>query len=472
MVAHLHRHGGTAPKRRLGLGLRARAAIGFAVTGFLVAAVLAVVTHAVTRNYLVHQQEASAEQQAFVNARLARTGLRGPDPDVRALMTSLGGGGTPSVSLVRYGGESFSSTISSSAGSLPGDLEQVVSSGHAGIQRYRDDDGNLKLAVGVPIAAADSSYFELFPLADLEQTLWLLSRSLVIGVIAAGMAAAAVGWLAAGRMVRPLAPIADAAEQIAGGDLGTRLSDIHDPDLRRLTDSFNAMAGALEDRIEREARFAADVSHELRSPLMAVTAAVAVIDRRRGQLPPEVTEAFTILSSRIQGFQQVVLDLLEISRVDSGTAALVCEVVDLRDLVPRVLARHGADEANVTVAADAPTRVEADRRRLVQAIGNVVDNAARYAGGTTAVTISADGPDRVRIALDDRGPGVLPEERDSILGRFSRGEAGLATGAGTGSGLGLSLVAEHLRLHGGSLRVEDNPGGGARFVIELPVVQP
>jgi signal transduction histidine kinase len=323
------------------------------------------------------------------------------------------------------------------------------------------------LAVGVPIAATEDSYFELFALDELDRTLDLLARSLAFGVVGATLAAAAVGRVAAGRLVRPLAPVADAAESIAAGALDTRLTDVDDPDLRRLADAFNSMASALETRIEREARFAADVSHELRSPLTAVAAAMEIIERRRDQLPPQVIEALTVLTEKVDTFQRMVLDLLEISRMDAGTASLAVDLIDLEHLVSRVLVRHGATGASLTFDERAPTHISGDRRRLAQAMGNIVDNAGRYAGGITAVTVTAPGPDVVRIAFDDHGPGVAPDERDAIFGRFARGEAGQRAGPTAGTGLGLSLVAEHLRLQGGSVWVEDNPDGGARFVVEL-----
>jgi signal transduction histidine kinase len=433
-----------------------------------VAVVLAAITFGLARGHLVDQRQTAAEQQTYVNARLARTVLRTSDPDIRELLTSLGGG-EASDSILRYRGEWFSTSVTFGPATIPEDLVRVVGDGHAGHQRYRDADGELRLAVGVPIAATDGSYFELYALDELTRTLDLLTRSLAFGVTGAALAAAAVGRAAAGRLVRPLSPVADAAERIADGALDTRLTGVDDPDLRRLADAFNTKATSLEARIEREARFAADVSHELRSPLTAVAAALEIIGRRRDQLPPEVVEAFAVLTRKVDAFQRMVLDLLEISRVDAGTATLAEDWIELEHLLSRVLARHDNEGAVVTFDDSAPTHVTGDRRRLAQAIGNIVENARAYAGGITAVTVTAPRPGVVRLALDDRGPGVAPEEREAIFGRFARGEAGLQAGTTSGTGLGLSLVDEHVRLHGGHVAVEDNPGGGARFVIELPV---
>ncbi len=449
-------------------GLRARAAIAFGATGLVVAVTLAAMTYSLTRRYLVEQREDTARVQAYVNARLARSVLRSQTPDVRSLLASLGGG-TASTAVVRYREEWFSATLSQGREAIPSELLQVVADRGAGTQRYRDRAGNLHLAVGVAVPAVDAAYFELFALAELERTLELLARSLAFGVATAAAVAAAVGRAAAGRVVRPLKPVVDAAERIAGGDLSTRVNEPTDPDLHRLADAFNTMAAALQARIEREARFAADVSHEMRSPLAALSAALEIVERRREQLPPQVAEAFTVMAVKVRSFQQMVLELLEISRMDAGSVALAPDLIDLRDFLSRLLARHGAGDATIEFAPDAPLRISADRRRLAQAIGNILENAARYAGGITGVCVAAPDAKTVRVALDDSGPGVPAEEREAIFGRFARGEVGTRVDSVGGTGLGLALVSEHLHLHNGRAWVEDAPGGGARFVIELPV---
>jgi signal transduction histidine kinase len=169
----------------------------------------------------------------------------------------------------------------------------------------------------------------------------------------------------------------------------------------------------------------------------------------------------------------MVLDLLEISRMDAGTADFATDTIDVADFVNRLAAQYELDAECVHVQPTAPKRVVGDRRRLSQAIGNLIDNARNYAGGVTALEATPAGSGRMRFVVEDRGPGVPNAERVAIFGRFARGDAGHRAGASTGTGLGLSLVAEHIRLHGGAVWVEDNPAGrGARFVIELPTGAP
>ena len=465
------KNGQVSSRSRFWSGLRVRAAFGFGITGLIVAVAGASLTYALARSYLVDQREDTAIRQAYVNARLARNILRAEAPDVRAFLASLGGG-TASDSVLRYRGESFATSLTIGPEEIPRDLQRVVGLGHAGHQRYRDAGGNLRLAVGVRLAAVEADYYELFSLAELEDTVELLARSLASGVAGAALIAAMVGWAAANRLVRPLRPVADAAERIAGGALDTRLAEPADPDLRRLTEAFNQMAAALESRIERETRFAADVSHELRSPLAAVSAAVEIIQRRRDQLPPQVTEAFAVLSAKVSLFRRMVLDLLEISRLDGGTAVVSDDLIDLRHLLDRLVDQHAAPGTPIDVDADAPTHIRGDRRRLAQAVANILDNANRYAGGAMRVRVVVPSPGWVRLEIEDHGPGISEEERDAIFGRFARGAAGVEAGSDSGTGLGLALTAEHVRLHGGRVWVEDAPDGGARFVIDIPAGVP
>lgn len=223
--------------------------------------------------------------------------------------------------------------------------------------------------------------------------------------------------------------------------------------------------------MDREIRFTADVTHELRSPLAAIRAAVDVLQRRRGALSPDAPNVLDVLSQRVTGFERTVVDLLDIARTDAGTAELRPEPIELRTFVEELVGEH-APAATLVVDEGVPARVRADRRRLAQSLVNVMENAAAYAGGTTRVEVECLSDGGLRLTLDDEGPGVPPEEREAIFGRFNRGSAGIDAGASTGTGLGLAIVDEHVRLHGGRVHVEAAPGGGARFVFELPGARP
>jgi signal transduction histidine kinase len=252
-----------------------------------------------------------------------------------------------------------------------------------------------------------------------------------------------------------------------GGELDTRLDAERDRDLAPLADAFNDMVDDLRDRLDREARFASDVTHELRGPLTVLASAVNIVERRRDQLPPEAAQAVDALDAQVIAFNRLVLDLLEISRFEVGTAKADRREVDVEQFLRASLAERDAPPP-LRVGLGTATTQALDPRRMHQVVANLLDNAANYAGGATAVVAERTDGGALRIAVEDAGPGIAADEREAVFGRFARGTTGTSAGAPRGSGLGLALCADHVRLHGGRIWVEDAPTGGARFVVELP----
>ena len=214
--------------------------------------------------------------------------------------------------------------------------------------------------------------------------------------------------------------------------------------------------------MQADARFAGDVSHELRTPLTTMVNAMESLKHRRRVLPATALEPLDLLDHELERFRQLVIDLLEISRADSGDEE-VREPVRVAELV-----RHAADAAAgrpVTSVAPAAEHLEvaADRRRLAQVVANLVTNAELHGGGCTRVCVEATGRD-VLVTVDDAGPGVPMDSRQRIFERFARGP-GREEG---GFGLGLAIVARHVAWHRGTISVVDGPDGGARFVLRLP----
>ncbi len=338
--------------------------------------------------------------------------------------------------------------------------------------------GDTVLAVGVPLVDMNASYFEIVSLAELQNTLRSIRLVLVGAAVGTTLLGALLGVWASRRAVRPLADAARAAQAIAGGNLDTRLEVTDDRDLALLTTSFNEMASALQNRIQRDARFASDVSHELRSPLMTLSASIEVLQSRRTEMPERAQAALDLLVADVARFQGLVEDLLEISRVDAGSARLNLEEVKVAELVPNAVEAAAADQhIQVTVAPEVNgDTVRADKRRMVRILANLIDNARLHGGGASRVSVEhvkGNGQgDTVQIAVEDSGPGVPSEERTLIFERFARGASSGRRGMGDGVGLGLALVDEHVRLHGGRVWVDDRLDGqsGARFVIELPLV--
>ncbi|HEX6421472.1 MAG TPA: HAMP domain-containing sensor histidine kinase, partial [Acidimicrobiales bacterium] len=352
---------------------------------------------------------------------------------------------------------------------LPPGLRDTVLDGQPALMRF-DHEGATQLAVGVPIDSIDAAYFEIVSLGELEDTLESISISLLAAALITTLAGAAVGWWASRRVLRPLRGIGDAAHAIATGHLDTRVEASDDADLATLADSFNEMAVALEERIQRDARFASNVSHELRSPLMTLAASIEVLENQRDDMPDRARAALDLMVADIERFQQLVEDLLEISRFDAGVMHLDLEEVRVDELVLQAVASSTDIDVPVDIHSDlAGVVVKADKRRLSRVIANLLDNAAKYGDGASRVELRRRG-DAVRIAVEDDGPGVPPEDRDTIFFRFNRGSSAGHRRGIDGVGLGLALVAEHIRLHGGAVWVEEREDDhqGARFVIELP----
>ncbi|MGQ0830127.1 MAG: ATP-binding protein [Microthrixaceae bacterium] len=456
------------PKLTRRLGLRARITLAFAIGALLLSALLSATTWALTRENLLNQRESAATVVVFQNARIVQTRIT-PATDKQALVGSLS---TPlgSRPILYYDQEFVSLTPEFGQDALPQRVRDDVLAGRAVRMRY-DLRGEMQLAVGIPIPSVDAAYFEIISLGDLQSTLEALGVSLVGASLLTTLAGAALGAWASRRALRPLTGVSTAAMELAAGRLDTRLEASEDPDLRPISSSFNDMAQTLQDRIERDGRFASDVSHELRSPLMTLAASIEVMNNQRDELPDRARAALDLMVADIDRFQQLVEDLLEISRFDAGVVHLELEEVHLAELVMQAVSH--STESDVPVELDAELAgvvIQADKRRIVRVIANLLDNAAKYGGGATSVSLrGVDGA--VQIAIEDRGQGVPEDDRQLIFDRFSRGAIAGRRGASDGVGLGLALVAEHINLHGGRVWVEGRGDGdpGARFVVQLPV---
>lgn len=276
---------------------------------------------------------------------------------------------------------------------LPTSLADAVASDVAGWQTTRID-GAAAMAVGVPLPGVTSRYFELTAMDDVDRTLDGLARGLAGGAVLATAAAAGVGWYASGQVLCPLRRVSAAAEGIADGTLDTRLDAVGDPDLEPFQRSFNRMADAVQERIDREIRFSSDVSHELRSPLAAMLSSVEIAQRHCGD-PAAADEAMTHLRWQTEDFRRLVLDLLEISRADADAVELQIEALNPSELIEAVLAARAGDEITVAVLGRAPTLVHADKRRVGQMVMNLLDNADRYGGGANRVEVSGEDDGRL-----------------------------------------------------------------------------
>lgn len=447
------------------LSLRRRVTSLFLLTGIFTSILLSSASFLTARSYLLDRRDEVVQRQAFNNAQLVRSQLRTRRSEAFELISGIRSERN-GFAILHLSPENlyFSQEIRFTQSALPPELVDATLNGLTARQRF-SLNGQPYVAVGVYIAEIGAHYFEAFPLSDEQRTLNIIASALIIGVLIVAILATVVGWWVSRRLLRPLERVSEAAGEIAGGGLDTRLEQEDDPDLSRLITSFNEMADAVQTRIERETRFASDVSHELRSPITALAAAVEVLDARRADLSERTQQALDVVVSQVRRFDQMVLDLLELSRMDVGVIGLHREDVEITPFLLRIAQRYEVKDPVVDSDVDAPTSISIDKRRFERIIANLFDNARLHGGGVTRISVERPREGFVRIAVEDHGPGVGPSERGLIFQRFARGSAGRSRAGGTG--LGLALVAEHTRAHGGAAWVEDAPNGGARFVIEI-----
>jgi len=455
------------PRRRT-LRLRTRVTLFFAFIALLAGVVLLGVTYGFARNDLLDDELAAARTQTFRNADLVRTQLTVDPDEIGIFFDDVLRTDPNGFAVLAYDDPAAPRPVTDlrhPISDFPVRLVDAVSAGRSASQNATID-GDDYVTVGVYIAEYDAGYFEAFPLEDTQATLTAILTALTLGAAGTMLLATLFGLATSRRLLRPLSQVADAAEDIASGGLDTRLEPESDPDLDRLAGSFNEMADAVQTRIEREARFASDVSHELRSPITALTAAVEVLDARRDDIPERTQQALDVVVDQVRRFDSMVIDLLELARLDAGVTDLNVEELDLVDLTRRVASRFGEPDLPIVATPGTPAQVALDKVRFERILGNLLENARNHGDAVLRIELSPGRNRRFRLAVEDGGPGVAHGERDRIFERFARGSAARHR---IGTGLGLALVEEHTAAMGGVAWVEDRVGGGARFVVELPV---
>ena len=427
---------------------------------------LSILTYELTERYLLRQREQSANRQAHLNARIVAGSLLGPEPDPAAAVDALD---VPPGNRVVLGYQHrwIGTSVGVGRDELPRDVRAQVQAGRSA-RAQAELLGHSKLVVGVPLVDGDAQYYEIFSLDELRHTMGVIRNSLLAAAALTTVAAGLVGFWASRRVLRPLSDVAAAAQRVAEGDLSTKLDETADDDLAVLTSSFNTMVEGLKERIDRDARFVGNVSHELRSPLTTLTTSAEVLHARRDALGERSRVVLDVLVEDIDRFRRLVEDLLELSRADASAATGAPEPVQVGQLVRHVVHSLELGESIIDSDPDAEAScIMGDKRRLERLLVNLLDNAGTHGGGVVRVGVINRGA-VVRLEIDDAGPGIPAEERTRIFERFYRGAAAGRRSSTSGAGLGLALVADYARANGGRVWTESHDGEGARFVVELP----
>ncbi|MEZ7822390.1 MAG: HAMP domain-containing sensor histidine kinase, partial [Candidatus Nanopelagicales bacterium] len=400
-------------------GLRTRVALAFGLLSLIIAGAVSGATYSVARWYLLNQREDSAITRAVLDSRSVDASLAADLAPVTALeqVPSVG----TSQPMIQVQGVWYTSGVTVPPASLPASLLSTAAKDGGSQQRTTIGDEEYLL---VAIQLGTSVYVEVFPLRDLDLVLTIGGWLLVIQTLFAGIIGVFVGRYTFARIIRPLLRLGAGARRIASGELSTRIQLMRDPDLDPIAASFNGMAESVQSRIKREQRFSANVSHELRSPLTAVVGTAELLERNLDDLPEREQRLIGTLQTQTARMSQMLLDLLEISRIGNDDP-LLKESVSVTTLCLDAIHVRGLPEDLIHVEDEGDHLITTDTRRFERIVGNLIDNANRHGGGVTAIhiaRISHSDPEHIVVAVEDAGPGIPVDEVPKLFEPFTRGE--------------------------------------------------
>ncbi|PJI95205.1 MtrAB system histidine kinase MtrB [Luteimicrobium subarcticum] len=483
--------------------LQVRVVTSSLVVGIVVVAVLGAYLSVQVRNglfdrrvdqILQESQRSTQQAQSTFDAASAKDST-----EVQQLLNDTvpqlqqSGSGNRDVFLVRPAGSTAApsvvgvSTTQEFRGLVSDDLRSQVENGQGQYWQsvaIPQPDGSSEPGVVVgsrvtlPVVG-DFELYYLYSLADDESTLRFVQSVLAIGAIVLLGLVGATTFLVARQVVVPVRNAARVAGRLADGRLDERLAVRGTDEMATLGRAFNGMAESLQVQIARweelstlQRRFVSDVSHELRTPLTTIRMAGEVIYASRDEFEPASRRSAELLRAQIDRFEELLADLLEISRFDAGAVGLEAERSDLSRAVDAVV-EHVlplAESKGVWISANLPERpviADLDTRRIERVLRNLVVNAVEHAeGGPVEIDVAAD-ERAAAVVVRDFGVGLTQDETGHVFDRFWRADPARARTTG-GTGLGLAIALEDAHLHGGWLEAWGRPGRGASFRLTVP----
>ena len=452
-------------------GLRARASLRVRITATAsIAVAIALIVGAVV----------VSEVQTRRLTDNVDSSLRVRADDLRALLAE---GSLPSVLSVRDSEDALVQVVgpdgrvvaaSANIAGEPPLIEGFAPDGDGELRTFDElpiDDGPFRV-IARRLETRDGVYtiYVAETLEDVGESAAVLNRSLVFAVPLLVLLVGGLTWLVVGRALAPVEAIRAEVSEIGGEQLHRRVPVPGTEDeIGRLARTMNAMLERLETARERQQRFVADASHELRSPLTNIRAEIEVDLARPAEAQPLETER-RVLEEALR-LERLVDDLLLLARGDAVGRAIQPRPVDLDDIVFREIERiRGREQVAVDNRGVSGAQLLGDRDQLTRVVRNLLENATRFASERVTVTLSEDG-DAITFAVADDGPGILPEDRERIFERFTRVDEARARDAG-GAGLGLAIARDIVERHSGSIAVDATYAAGARFVVRLPTKGP
>ena len=447
---------------------------------------LGLVVRSVLRNVLYKQsQNALTQQWNVVRAFLREVGGQtiwaydAQDPEEATIVSGIRSGvyllAGPNGEILEVN-ETYRELIDLSSE----EIRRRVAAGASGFESRRDTEGaDYILRHGVAVDGKASAYVVIGrSLAEDEKTLNQFTQYyflfVPVGIAAVGL----FGWFSAGRALRPVSDVANAAQQITGSRLNTRIPERGAGDeLDHLIGTFNGMVARLEQSFAQIRQFSTDVSHELRTPLTVIRGHLEVAIMT-AQTTEQYQDAIHTALQDVERLSHVVRALLQLSQAESGQLTLNRAPLDIAGTV-KVMSEHLALAAEdkgqeLVVDCPGPAMALADRVQIERLVTNLLTNAIKYTpiGGHIKLTVRND-TGMVVLRVSDTGQGIPREHLPHIFDRFYRVPAGASPSGASpekGLGLGLSFVSWIVKAHEGAIEVESEPGRGSSFVVSLPGV--
>jgi signal transduction histidine kinase len=457
-------------------GVRARLTATIVFLVVLTATVLGLASY-VFVDARLHQQalDDARDQARFDLSVLAPTRLDNPPTEERiaALAADFQFRDLPTI-IIPTGGDPYVSTaaLNGVIATIPSAVRELVDQGQIAFS-WQPVDGRPNLVIGGRSGGTGPEIYFFHDVSPIEQAIDQLRLALGVGALILALIAVVAARVVARGVLAPVDEASRAAERIERGDLSARVPVTSSDEFGQWADRFNRMADSLEDTILRleaaqtqNRRFVADVAHELRTPVAALVAEASLLGGHLDALPVEARRTGELVVHDIGRLRLLVEDLMELSRFDAAGEEVRLQPIDLGRLIRDVTMARLRDA--VLELPDERVVLETDPRRLERIVGNLLDNAREHAGGALVVVRLRATADEIRIAVLDRGPGVAPDRLTRIFERFYMADPSRRGG----SGLGLSIAAEHAALLGGRLRAKNREGGGLEIELVLPVTQP
>jgi two-component system OmpR family sensor kinase len=477
---------GAAPPK---FSLRARLLAAVAVVALIALLVADFATYAALRSFLVDRIDSSLDSanQPLTNLVLGQISGRqqfGGDASDQAALAAAAPGAYVEI---RLEGNTWSgSTRGDYATSVP-ELPKKLELKGRGDVRYMTVDakgGGSDFRVRAEAMPGGGTLLVALPLDEAKRTLHQLFLIELVVTGAALVAALILGLWLVRIGLKPLRDIEATASNIAGGDLSLRVPQDDRTEVGRLGSSLNIMLRHIEDAFSRRAQseeqlrqFVADASHELRTPVSAVSAYAELFERGANQRPEDLQRVMRGIRVETARMTTLIDDLLLLARLDEGRPIRQDRVellTVLEDAVDTALAV--GPEWPVTLDAGEPVTVIGDSMALRQVIDNLLANVRTHTPSGTPATVStrietAGARREVVVEVADSGPGLPPEDAERVFERFYRVDTSRSRARG-GTGLGLAVVAALVAVHDGRVEVAETPGGGATFRVRLPVAPP